>query len=256
MNKKAAQLARTVASDYSGKGHKRYVSGSIGPTTKLPSLGHISFAEMTKGYYQQVAGLVDGGVDVLQFETGQDLLQAKAALVAMFDYFVYAKRRLPIITQVTLEAPPLSTMLVGSDISAALTVLSSFPIDVIGINCATGPTEMIDHIQYLCHNTDLAVSVLPNAGLPENVNGETVYKLRPDELAHWLKYFALEQGVNIVGGCCGTTPSHLKAVCEALSGAAPIKRKTEHMAASASLYTGAADADNSGTDNNWRTHQH
>ncbi len=121
-------------------------------------------------YYVQVSGLVDGGVDVLQFETGQDLLQAKAAVVAMLDYFAKIGRKVPIITQVTIEAPPLGTMLVGTDISAALATLCAFPIDVIGINCATGPGEMIDPVQYLTLNTTKYVSCLPNAGLPENVN--------------------------------------------------------------------------------------
>src|SRR5579885_3053694 len=212
LNKKAAQLAREVASSYSTADKPRFVSGSIGPTTKLPSLGHISFADMKDAYYAQVSGLIDGGVDVLQFETGQDLMQAKAAIIAILDYFKKIGRRLPIIAQVTIEAPPLGTMLVGSDISCALTTLSAFPIDVIGINCATGPAEMLDPVHYLTHNTDRFVSVLPNAGLPENVDGQTVYKLTPDALASALKHFALDEGVNIIGGCCGTTPDHLKRV--------------------------------------------
>lgn len=237
LNKKAAELARSVADDFSQSGQKRYVSGSIGPTTKLPSLGHISFEQLNKAYYQQISGLVDGGVDLLQFETGQDPLQAKAAIIAALDYFKKIGRKLPIIAQVTIEAPPLSTMLVGSDISAALTTLSAYPIDVIGINCSTGPTEMIDHVHYLCANSDLLVSCLPNAGLPENVNGQTVYKLTPDELAHWLKYFVQEFGVNIVGGCCGTTPEHMKKVCEAVNTLAPKQRKIELTPSVASLYT-------------------
>ncbi len=239
LNRKAAELARGVANDYSTKGHRRFVSGSIGPTTKLPSLGHVTLQQMYEAYSVQVAGLVDGGVDVLQFETGQDLLQAKAAVIAALDYFKKSGKRVPIITQVTIEAPPISTMLVGSDISAALTTLSAYPIDVIGINCATGPQEMIDHVGFLCSNSPTYVSVLPNAGLPENVNGETVYKLTPDDLAHWLEYFAVEHGVNIVGGCCGTTPAHLKRVVEKIGGLAPKKRKVEATASVASLYTAA-----------------
>jgi 5-methyltetrahydrofolate--homocysteine methyltransferase len=240
LNKKAAELAREVASGYSASGQPRFVSGSVGPTTKLPSLGHISFAEMNAAYYQQVAGLIDGGVDVLQFETGQDLLQAKAAIIAMIDYMKKIGRRIPIIAQVTIEAPPLGTMLVGSDISAALTTLSAFPIDVIGINCATGPQEMLDPVGYLCHNSAKFVSVLPNAGLPENVNGETVYKLTPDDLAKSLNHFARDLGVNIIGGCCGTTPEHLKRVCETLGNIEPLKREIEFTPSVASIYTSVA----------------
>ena len=240
INLKAAKLARKVASDYSASGKTRFVSGSMGPTTKLPTLGHITFKEMCAAYYIQVSGLVDGGVDCLQFETGQDLLQAKAAIVASQDYGRKIGRRIPIIVQVTIEAPPLSTMLVGSDIASALTTFSAYPIDVIGINCATGPKEMIDHVHYLCQNAPMAVSVLPNAGLPENVNGQTVYKLTPDELAHWLNYFAREQGVNIVGGCCGTTAEHMKVVCETLGNIAPMARKPEEVPSVSSLYSSTA----------------
>lgn len=240
LNKRAAELAREVADAYSKNGQQRYVSGSIGPTTKLPSLGHISFDDMCAAYYLQVSGLVDGGVDCLQFETGQDLLQAKAAVVAMVDYFAKIGRRVPIITQVTIEAPPLGTMLVGTDISAALATLSAFPIDVIGINCATGPSEMIDPVHYLTMNTTKYVSCLPNAGLPENVNGQTVYKLTPDDLANSLKYFVNELGVNIIGGCCGTTPAHLKRVVEVVGHVAPKVRHPEYTPAAASIYTSVA----------------
>lgn len=240
LNKKAAELARDVAHSYSQNGQKRFVSGSIGPTTKLPSLGHISFAEMKDAYYVQVAGLVDGGVDALQFETGQDLLQAKAAIVAILDYFKKVGKRVPIITQVTIEAPPLGTMLVGSDISCALTTLNAFPIDVIGLNCATGPREMLDPVSYLCHNSPKYVSVLPNAGLPENVNGETVYKLTPQELADSLNHFARDLGVNIIGGCCGTTPEHLKRVCEVVGNIKPKQRLIDFTPSVSSIYTSVA----------------
>lgn len=240
LNKKAAELAREVASSYSQNGQKRFVSGSIGPTTKLPSLGHISFAEMKDAYYVQVAGLVDGGADVLQFETGQDLLQAKAAIVAILEYLKKIGKKVPIITQVTIEAPPLGTMLVGSDISCALTTLNAFPIDVIGLNCATGPREMLDPVSYLCHNSPKYVSVLPNAGLPENVNGETVYKLTPQELADSLNHFARDLGVNIIGGCCGTTPEHLKRVCEVVGNLKPKERVIDFTPSVSSIYTSVA----------------
>lgn len=237
LNLKAAQIAKEVATEYSKKGQQRFVSGSVGPTTKLPSLGHISFSSMKDAYYEQVRGLIDGGVDVLQFETGQDLLQAKAAVIAMLDYMKKVKRKVPIIVQVTIEAPPLSTMLVGSDISCALATLAAFPIDVIGINCATGPQEMLDPIRYLCSNSPKFVSVLPNAGLPENVDGETVYKLTPDQLATALDQFAKNDGVNIIGGCCGTTPEHLKRVVEVVGETTPKKRDVEFLPAVSSIYT-------------------
>lgn len=236
LNKKAALLAREVAHGYSND-KSRYVSGSVGPTTKIPSLGHISFDQMRDAYYEQVRGLIDGGVDVLQFETGQDLLQAKAAVIAMTDYMRKIGKRIPIITQVTLEAPPLGTMLVGTDISAALTTLLAFPVDVIGINCATGPSEMFDPVRYLCEASPRPISVLPNAGLPENINDQTVYKLTPDELAVALKHFVEVDGVSIVGGCCGTTPAHLKRVVEAIDGMAPKARSGNYTPSVASIYT-------------------
>ncbi|MBY0359301.1 MAG: methionine synthase [Candidatus Obscuribacterales bacterium] len=237
LNKKAAQLAKTVAQDYSQSGQMRYVSGSIGPTTKLPSLGHVSFRQMKDAYLEQIAGLVDGGVDALQFETGQDLLQAKACIVAAAEYFKKIGRRIPFIAQITIEAPPLGTMLTGTDISAALCALAPFPIDVIGMNCATGPQEMIDPIRYLCENSDKAISVLPNAGLPENIGGNTVYKLQPSELASALKFFVEDLGVNIIGGCCGTTPTHMKAVVDAVGHVAPKVRAPKLTPAVSSLYT-------------------
>lgn len=237
LNRKAAELASLVARDYSQQGQTRYVSGSIGPTTKVPSLGHISFREMKDAYYQQIAGLIDGGVDALQFETGQDLLQAKACIAAAEEYFKKINRRIPFIAQITIEAPPLGTMLTGSDISAALTALSPLPIDVIGMNCATGPAEMLDPVSYLCANSSKAVSVLPNAGLPENIQGETVYKLRPDELATALNHFVKDLGVNIIGGCCGTTPEHLRRVVEVVGHVTPKKRSAQPASAVCSLYT-------------------
>lgn len=237
LNRKAAELSKKVASDFAQDGRPRFVSGSIGPTTKLPSLGHITFKDMSEAYYQQVAGLVDGGADVLQFETGQDLLQAKAAIVAMEDYFKKIGRRVPIIIQITIEAPPLGTMLTGTDVSAAVTAMLPFDIDVLGMNCATGPQEMLDPVHFLCDNWNRAVSVLPNAGLPENVGGQTVYKLTPDELAASLNNFARKVGVNIIGGCCGTTPEHLKRVCEVVGQIEPKKRDPKPVSSVSSLYS-------------------
>ena len=170
---------------------------------------------MKQSYYDQVRGLVDGGADLLIVETCQDLLQTKAALTAIFDYFKEIKRRVPVIAQVTIEA--FGTMLMGTEIGAALTALEPFPIDVIGMNCATGPKQMSENVRYLCQNSILPVSVIPNAGIPENVGGHAHYKETPESLAADLAHFARDLGVNIVGGCCGTTPAHLRAVVEAVS---------------------------------------
>ena len=234
LNLKAAQIAKRVASDYSTKDWPRWVAGSMGPTTKLPSLGHISFLDMKQSYYDQVRGLVDGGVDLLIVETCQDLLQTKSALAAIFEYFAEIKRRVPVIAQVTIEA--FGTMLMGTEIGAALTALEPFPIDVIGMNCATGPRQMSENVRYLCQNSRLPVSVIPNAGIPENVGGHAHYKETPESLAAELAHFARDLGVNIVGGCCGTTPKHLRAVVEALRNVTPVPRSVERLPAASSNF--------------------
>ena len=234
LNLKAAQIAKRVANDYSKLEWPRWVAGSMGPTTKLPSLGHISFLDMKKSYYDQVRGLVDGGVDLLIVETCQDLLQTKSALAAIFDYFAEIKRRMPVIAQVTIEA--FGTMLMGTEIGAALTALEPFPIDVIGMNCATGPKQMSENVRYLCQNSTLPVSVIPNAGIPENVGGHAHYKETPESLAGDLAHFARDLGVNIVGGCCGTTPAHLKAVVEAVKNVTPVQRQNQRLPAASSNF--------------------
>jgi len=235
INIEAAKLARQVASEFAMPGRPRFVAGSIGPSTKLPSLNHISYDDMAAAYLAQVLALIEGGVDVLLVETCQDLLQAKAALAAVFDGMRIANKRLPVTVQVTLEAT--GTMLLGTEIGAALTALEPFDVDVIGLNCATGPREMNDAVRYLCHNSTKHVSVLPNAGLPQNEGGHAVYKLQPDELAEYHKRFIEEYGVRIVGGCCGTTPAHIKAVVEACANAVPAERKVAAVAAASSAYT-------------------
>ncbi|MEK7263648.1 MAG: homocysteine S-methyltransferase family protein [Bacteroidota bacterium] len=208
LNFKSAQLAKKMANGFSTKEKPRFVAGSIGPTTKLPSLGHITFREMQKSFYEQTAGLIEGGVDVLCVETCQDILQAKSALAAMYDYFLEKKIRMPVIVSVTIET--MGTMLMGTEISAALTAIEPYDIvDVIGMNCATGPKEMEENVRYLCQNSPKHVFVMPNAGLPENVGGKACYHLSPDELEHWMKHFVNDLGVNIIGGCCGTTPEHI-----------------------------------------------
>jgi 5-methyltetrahydrofolate--homocysteine methyltransferase len=235
LNIAAARLAKEVAQQFSTPRRPRFVAGSMGPTTKLPSLGHITFDNMAAAYEQQAVALIEGGVDVLLIETSQDLLQAKAALVGVFDAMQKAGKRLPVTVQVTLEAT--GTMLLGTEIGAALTALEPFDVDVIGLNCATGPVEMNDAVRFLGANSSKQVSVLPNAGLPQNDGGRAVYKLRPQELATYHKHFVQDYGVRIVGGCCGTTPEHLRAVVEAVSGVEPAQREVKRSAAASSAYT-------------------
>ena len=235
INITAAKLARDAAQQFSTKYKPRFVAGSIGPTTKLPSLGHISFDEMVAAFEEQALALIEGGVDVLLVETAQDLLQAKIATIGVFQAMARAGKRLPVTTQVTLQET--GTMLLGTEIGAALTALEPFDIDIIGLNCATGPKEMNDAVRYLGVNSTKYISVLPNAGLPHNEGGHAVYKLTPEELASYHKHFVQDYGVRIVGGCCGTTPEHLKAVVDAVSGIEPAKREVEPIAAASSAYT-------------------
>ena len=234
LNVKAAQLAKRVAADFATKEKPRWVAGSMGPTTKLPTLGHISFLDMKASYREQARGLLDGGADLLIVETCQDILQTKSALAAIFEEFESSKRRVPVIAQVTIEA--FGTMLMGTEIGAALTAIEPFPIDVIGMNCATGPQQMTENVRYLCQNSKFPGSVIPNAGIPENVGGHAVFKETPESLSKDLAHFARDLGVNIVGGCCGTTPAHLKAVVDAVKDLAPLKRDVPRTAASSSIF--------------------
>ncbi|MGB9256721.1 MAG: homocysteine S-methyltransferase family protein, partial [Candidatus Korobacteraceae bacterium] len=222
INVAAAKLAREVASSFSSNGRKRFVAGSMGPTTKLHSLGHIGFDDMAAAYTEQAIGLIEGGVDVLLLETCQDILQAKAGLVGIFDALKKTGKNVPVQVQVTMEAT--GTMLLGTEMGAALTTLEMFDVAVIGMNCATGPKEMNDGVRYLGANSPRPVSVLPNAGLPQNVGGRAVYGLQPQELADYHKQFITEYGVRIVGGCCGTTYEHIKAVAETCANLEPAKR--------------------------------
>ena len=235
INVKAAQLAKEVAQQFSTKDKPRFVAGSMGPTTKLPSLGHIGFDAMVESYEEQAAALIEGGVDLLLIETAQDLLQVKIATIGVLEAMRKAGKRLPVQVQVTLQES--GTMLLGTEIGAALTALEPFDVDAIGLNCATGPKEMNDAVRYLALNSTKEVSVLPNAGLPQNEGGHAVYKLAPKDLADYHKHFVQDYGVRIVGGCCGTTPEHLKAVVDALSGVEPAKRDVKRVGAASSAYT-------------------
>src|SRR6476469_6282570 len=234
MNVLAASLAKRVAADYSTKAKPRWVAGSMGPGRKLPTLGHITFTDLRAAYAEQVRGLLDGGVDLLIVETCQDLLQTKAALAAIFGHFEKHRVRVPVIAQVTIEI--FGTMLNGTEIGAALTALAPFPIDGIGMNCGTGPRHMTESIRYLCENAPLPVSVLPNAGLPSVVEGKMHYDETPESFTAQLLHFANDFGANIVGGCCGTTPAHLRLVVEAMQRITPKQRNATTLPAASSIY--------------------
>jgi 5-methyltetrahydrofolate--homocysteine methyltransferase len=234
VNKRAAELAKRIASDYSTADKPRFVAGSIGPGTKLPTLGHITYRDLKEAYREQVRGLVEGGSDLLIVETCQDLLQTKAALAAIFEHFENNKVRIPVIAQVTIEI--FGTMLNGTEIGAALTALEPFPIDVIGMNCGTGPKHMSDSFKYLCENSPLPVSVLPNAGLPEVKDGKQHYDETPESFAAQVEHFVKDFGANIVGGCCGTSPEHLRQVIERVGGLAPKERNARLAPGASSIY--------------------
>jgi 5-methyltetrahydrofolate--homocysteine methyltransferase len=214
MNETAARLARGVADEFATPDRPRYVIGSIGPGTRLPSLGAITFEALRDDYQEQVNGLIAGGADVLLVETVYDLLQAKAAIAGARRAMTDAGATLPLMVQVTMETT--GRMLVGSEIGAAVTALEAMRPDVLGLNCATGPTEMTEHLRYLARHARTFLSCLPNAGLPSVVDGHTHYDLTPEQLADAHERNVSEFGLNIVGGCCGTTPEHLRAVVERL----------------------------------------
>ena len=234
VNKKAAELARNVARGYSTPDKPRFVAGSIGPGTKLPTLGHITYLDLKKAYAEQVRGLYDGGVDMMIVETCQDLLQTKAALSAIFELFETEKTRIPVIAQVTIET--FGTMLNGTEIGAALTALEPFPIDVIGMNCGTGPKQMADSFRYLCENSPIPVSVLPNAGLPEVKDGKQHYDETPESFAAQVEHFVKDFGANIVGGCCGTSPEHIKLLVDRLGNITPRSREANLVPSASSIY--------------------
>src|SRR4051812_6992521 len=236
INRAGVQLAKEVAASFSKNGKPRFVAGSVGPTTKLPSLGHITFDDMVASYVEQAVVLLEAGVDVLLVETSQDLLQAKCAAVAMLDAMKKVGRRVPLQVQVTLQDEN-GTMLLGTDIGAALTALEVYDLDIFGLNCATGPKEMNDSVRYLGLNSPKEISILPNAGLPENVGGVPHYRLTPQELADYHKHFIVDYGVRVVGGCCGTNPAHIKAVAETCANLTPAKREVKVAGSASSAFT-------------------
>ncbi|MBX9705833.1 MAG: homocysteine S-methyltransferase family protein, partial [Gammaproteobacteria bacterium] len=237
LNKAAAILARQVANEFATTAWPRYILGSIGPGTKLASLGHASYDTLVDSYAEQARGLIAGGVDCFLIETNQDLLTIKAAVHACKLALAETNTQLPIFTQVTIESN--GSMLVGSDIGCALTSLAALDVDGIGLNCATGPIEMAEHVQYLGENWPGFISVMPNAGLPILIDGKTEYPLTPEELTDWQQRFIEADGVALIGGCCGTTPAHIRALREmltALSNPAPKARQVTLPAAVSSLY--------------------
>jgi 5-methyltetrahydrofolate--homocysteine methyltransferase len=235
LNVAAASIARRVADRYESDGRPRYVAGSIGPGTKLPSLGHIGFIELRDAYEEQARGLIDGGSDLFLIETCMDLLQIKAAMQGCRNAMKACGRELPIQVQVTMETT--GRMLVGTEIGAAYASLAAMKPDVIGINCATGPSEMQEHLRYLSEHSLIPISVLPNAGLPSVVDGKTHYDLTPEQLAEFHRHHVSDLGIGIVGGCCGTTPEHMRQVCEAVHGVAPKTRTPEFEPSVSSLYS-------------------
>jgi 5-methyltetrahydrofolate--homocysteine methyltransferase len=234
LNVKAAQLARRVASDFATPERPRWVAGSMGPGTKSPTLGHVTYKQVKDAYGVQARGLLDGGCDLLIVETCQDLLQTKATLAAIFEEFKRRGARVPVIAQVTIET--FGTMLPGTEIGAALTALETFPINVIGMNCGTGPRNMSESLRYLCENATMPVSVLPNAGLPEVKDGKMHYDETPESFAAQVEHFVKDFGANVVGGCCGTTPEHLKLLVERVWGLAPKRREAKVLPAASSIF--------------------
>ena len=238
INEAAARLARQAADESSTPERPRFVAGAIGPGTKLPSLGQITFDTLVQGYRRQIGGLLDGGVDLLQIETVQDLLQAKAALAAAEDVMA-VKRRVPLYVSVTIEQT--GTLLTGTDMAGVIAVLEPFPIDVLGLNCATGPRPMRPHLETLCRLWPGLIGVYPNAGLPLPCAGGVSYPETPEELAGALAGFLNDLPISIVGGCCGTTPAHIARLAAAVAGRrAPARRPIETAPAVASLFGAVA----------------
>jgi len=236
INRLAAEQIGRVRDEFATPEWPRYSFGTMGPGTKLPSLGHIGYDELVESYREQVRGLIEGGIDVLKVETCQDLLQTKAALAAIEDVFAETAVRLPVIASVTIETT--GTMLLGSDITCALTTLEAMDVvDVIGINCATGPEQMVEHVRYLGQSSRRPVFIGPNAGLPSIVDGETCYALTPDAFAEHQRIFVEEFGTSIAAGCCGTTPEHLARAIEVVGRPQPQVRPTDLVAACSSLYS-------------------
>ncbi|MFE4974011.1 methionine synthase [Kitasatospora sp. NPDC056651] len=234
LSEAGARIAREVADAHAADGRTRWVLGSIGPGTKLPTLGHAPYEVLRDGFRQNAAGLIAGGADALLVETSQDLLQTKAAILGSKRALAEAGLDLPVLVQVTVETT--GTMLLGSEIGAALTALEPLGVDYIGLNCATGPAEMSEHLRYLAKNARIGLSCMPNAGLPVLGKDGAHYPLSPAELADAHDVFTREYGLSLVGGCCGTTPEHLRQVVERVQGRPIAARDPRPEPSAASLY--------------------
>ncbi|MCF7975402.1 MAG: methionine synthase [Phycisphaerae bacterium] len=235
INEAAVANARRAIGDQTG----RYVVGSVGPGTKLPSLGHISVDDLAAAAREQIQALVEAGVDALIIETCQDLLQVKTVVVACFDVLAQVGKDLPVLVSVTVENQ--GTLLVGSDIAAVAATLEPFPIFSLGLNCATGPAHMESYIRFLNKNWGKRISCMPNQGLPEVVDGKTVYSMSPQDFADHMKRFVAKDGVSVVGGCCGTTPAHIEALVKALEGVSPAARAPVPVSSAVSSLYQAVD---------------
>ena len=229
-----AKVAREAADSFATDEKPRWVLGSVGPGTKLPSLGHAPFSQLRDAYQTQVRGMLRGGVDAVLVETAQDLLQAKSAIIGAKRAMAETDTRVPVLMSVTIETT--GTMLMGSEIGAALTTLSALGVDAIGLNCATGPTEMSEHLRYLSRFSNLPIVVMPNAGLPVLTSDGAHYPLTPSELATAQLQFVADYGAGLVGGCCGTTPEHIAAVAQAVAGKQPHRPQLVSEPGLASLY--------------------
>ncbi|MEV5954292.1 methionine synthase [Streptomyces sp. NPDC051987] len=235
LSEAGARIARETADDFTARdGRQRWVLGSIGPGTKLPTLGHVGYTTIRDAFQQNAEGLIAGGADALIVETTQDLLQTKAAVIGAHRARETAGLDVPIIVSVTVETT--GTMLLGSEIGAALTALEPLGIDMIGMNCATGPAEMSEHLRYLSRHSRIALSCMPNAGLPVLGKDGASYPLTPSELADAHETFVRDYGLSLVGGCCGTTPEHLRQVVEKVRGVTPPERSPRPEPGAASLY--------------------
>ncbi len=219
INMKAVEIARSAISDR----ENAFIAGSVGPGTKLPSLGHIDVDSLKSSTSEQIAALLDAGVDCLIIETCQDMLQTKTAMIAAFEMLESAGLTLPVLASVTIEQQ--GTMLVGSDIAAVVATLEPFPLFSLGLNCATGPQDMVSHVHYLSRHWPGRISVIPNQGMPEVVDGKTHYPLTPEDFAEQMWRFVTRQGVSIVGGCCGTSPTHIAALATRLEDVIPVQRE-------------------------------
>jgi 5-methyltetrahydrofolate--homocysteine methyltransferase len=235
LTRTAAELACAVRDEFATPERPRWVAGSMGPGTKFPTLGQISYADFRDAYEEQALGLLEGGVDLLLIETQFDLLSIKAAVNGARRAMAALDRIVPLQTQVTIELT--GRMLPGTEIGAALTVLDAMQADVVGLNCATGPVEMSEALRHLSAASRVPIACVPNAGLPSVVDGKMHYDLTPEGLAEHLHRFVTEFGVSAIGGCCGTTPAHLAAVVEQCAGAAIAARTPVHEPAAASIYT-------------------